>query len=130
MAPIDKKLEFKMYLFRYYHDRGWWQFEMPDQDDAQARVQKLPLAQPLGELVMKLPVPGPAHQNLAVAKTLSRYAGSSAQASRLFLSPRLLVFSCRSKLSASRRTAARLAAPLRSCWRRTSSPKVTSRLQC
>lgn len=58
MAPINKNSELKVYLFRYYHDGGWWQFEMPGTslDDAQARVQKLPLAQPLGELVMKLPV--------------------------------------------------------------------------
>ena len=36
---------------------------------------------------------GPAHQNLAFASTLSKYSGSNAQASRLFLSPRLFDFS-------------------------------------
>ena len=43
--------------------------------------------------VLPLVPSGPAHQNLAFASTLSKYSGSNAQASRLFLSPRLFDFS-------------------------------------
>ncbi len=50
----------KTYLFKYYHDGSWWNFELPatDADDAKARVQKLPHAQLEGELMMKLPAVG------------------------------------------------------------------------
>ena len=48
---------FKTYLYRYFHDGSWWCLEISatDYDDAQARVNKLPHAQPLGELVVKVP---------------------------------------------------------------------------
>ena len=51
---------FKTYLFEYFHDGSWWQVEIPatDMDDAQARINKLPLAKPVGELVAKLPPGG------------------------------------------------------------------------
>jgi hypothetical protein len=49
--------EFRVYLFKYFHEGSWWQIEIPatTMDDAQARIKKLPLAQPLGELVAKFP---------------------------------------------------------------------------
>lgn len=49
--------EYKVFLFKYFHDGSWWHIEIPatTMDDAQARIRKLPLAQPLGEMVAKLP---------------------------------------------------------------------------
>lgn len=54
-SPIET--EFKTYLFRYFHDGSWWQFEIPatSPDDAQARIRKLPLAKLDGELVARIP---------------------------------------------------------------------------
>jgi hypothetical protein len=51
------KSEFKTYLFKYFHDGKWWMVEIPatSQDDAQERINKLPLAQPLGECFAKIP---------------------------------------------------------------------------
>ncbi|MDX1961602.1 MAG: hypothetical protein SFX18_00525 [Pirellulales bacterium] len=55
-----KNLEtsYKVYLFKYYHDGSWWHIELPatDLEDAQARINKLPHAQALGELKAKIPV--------------------------------------------------------------------------
>lgn len=47
----------RIFLFKYFHDGSWWTLEIPaaTQDDAQARIKKIPLAQPLGELTMKVP---------------------------------------------------------------------------
>jgi hypothetical protein len=52
-----KTSNYKTYLVKYFHDEAWWQIEITATsfDDAQARIKKLALAQPLGELVMKLP---------------------------------------------------------------------------
>lgn len=48
---------FKTYLFEYHHEGGTWMVEIhaTSLDDAQARIRKLPLAKPLGELVAKVP---------------------------------------------------------------------------
>jgi hypothetical protein len=50
----------KTFLYKYFHKGSWWTVEIPasDRDDAQARINKLPLAQPVGELVVKLPASG------------------------------------------------------------------------
>lgn len=47
----------KTYLFEYFHDGSRWMVEIPgtDLDDATARINKLPLAKPVGELVAKVP---------------------------------------------------------------------------
>lgn len=49
--------KFKSYLYRYFHEGTWWQFEIQaaSAEDAQARVNKLPLAQYLGVVAMKMP---------------------------------------------------------------------------
>lgn len=49
--------EYKTYLFQYHHDGSTWMVEIKatSLDDAQARIRKLPLAKPLGELVAKVP---------------------------------------------------------------------------
>lgn len=49
--------EYKTFLFKYFHEGKWWMVEIPatSQDDAQARINKLPLAQPLGECFAKIP---------------------------------------------------------------------------
>lgn len=49
--------EYKTFLFEYFHDGARWCVEIPavDMEDAQARINKLPLATPLGEMVAKLP---------------------------------------------------------------------------
>lgn len=49
--------EFKTFLFEYFHDGKKWMVEIPatSLDDAQARINKLPLAKPLGELVARIP---------------------------------------------------------------------------
>ena len=48
---------YKTFLYKYFHEGSWWMVEISatSEDDAQARINKLPLAQPLGELVMKVP---------------------------------------------------------------------------
>jgi hypothetical protein len=48
---------FKTYLFEYFHDGATWMVEIPatSMDDAKARIRKLPLAKPLGEMVAKVP---------------------------------------------------------------------------
>lgn len=50
--------KFEVYLFEYFHDGSWWSFEIPatSVEDAQARVNKLPLAKHLGVLHAKIPV--------------------------------------------------------------------------
>jgi hypothetical protein len=50
-------VKFKTYIFEYFHEGGWWMVEIPatSLDDAQARILKLPLAKPVGELVVKIP---------------------------------------------------------------------------
>jgi hypothetical protein len=47
----------KVFLFRYYHQGSWYVFEIhaTSMDDAQQRIKKLPLAQPMGELMAKIP---------------------------------------------------------------------------
>lgn len=52
-----EKDEFKVYLFEYFHDGSRWTLQIPatSMDDAQARVRKLPLAKPLGEVVAIIP---------------------------------------------------------------------------
>jgi hypothetical protein len=48
---------FKVFLFKYFHDGRWWMVEIPASslDDAQARINKLPHAQVMGEMVAKIP---------------------------------------------------------------------------
>ena len=55
-----ESISYKTFLFEYHHDGGTWMLEVPgtDLDDAKARVKKLPLARPLGELVAKIPARG------------------------------------------------------------------------
>ncbi|MGD9710451.1 MAG: hypothetical protein AB7V46_00140 [Thermomicrobiales bacterium] len=50
----------KTYLYKYFHKGSWWTLEIPgvDRDDAQARINKLPLAQYQGEVVLKIPASG------------------------------------------------------------------------
>lgn len=50
-------MEYKTYLFEYFHEGSWWMVEISatSLDDAQARIRKLPLAKPVGELVAKIP---------------------------------------------------------------------------
>jgi hypothetical protein len=49
--------KYKTFLYKYFHEGSWWVVEISatNDDDAQARINKLPLAQPMGVLVMKLP---------------------------------------------------------------------------
>lgn len=53
---------YRTYLFEYFHEGSRWSFEIPANslEDAQARVNKLPLAKYVGVLEMKIPayVPG------------------------------------------------------------------------
>jgi hypothetical protein len=48
---------YKTFLYKYFHEGSWWMVEIAatNEDDAQARINKLPLAQPMGELMMKVP---------------------------------------------------------------------------
>ena len=50
----------KTFLFEYFHNGSTWVVEVPavDMDDAEARIKKMPLARPLGELVVKVPAHG------------------------------------------------------------------------
>lgn len=52
-----QKCEYKTFLFEYFHEGKSWLVEIPatSMDDAQARVNKLPLAKPLGEVFAKIP---------------------------------------------------------------------------
>lgn len=53
---MDEK--WNTYLFRYQHDEAIWSFEIKarSEQDARERLEKLPYAQYLGVLQMKLPV--------------------------------------------------------------------------
>ena len=48
---------FKTYLFKYFHDGSEWLLEIKASslDDAQARINRLPWAKPVGELVATVP---------------------------------------------------------------------------
>lgn len=48
---------FKRYLFEYFHEGSKWQIEIKatSLDDAQARINRLPWAKPVGELVATVP---------------------------------------------------------------------------
>ena len=49
---------FKTYLISYHHEGAQWNLELPARsydEDARARLKKLPLAQIDGELVMSVP---------------------------------------------------------------------------
>jgi len=48
----------KTHLFKYHHEGAAWSFEIPaaSEEDARERLLKLPDAQYLGVLQMKLPV--------------------------------------------------------------------------
>lgn len=48
---------YKTYLYEYHHDGSQWTFEIVARsaEDAQARVDKMPLAKQLGTLEMKIP---------------------------------------------------------------------------
>ena len=54
---MSKSDKFKVFLFEYFHEGSWWHLEIPatSQEDAQARINKLPLAKPVGEMVAKIP---------------------------------------------------------------------------
>lgn len=56
ITPSHNCESFKTFLFQYFHDGSWWSVEMPalSQEDAIARMKKLPLAQYSGELVEKI----------------------------------------------------------------------------
>jgi hypothetical protein len=56
-TPIDVDVVSKTFLFRYFHNGSWWTLEIPgtNREDAQARVNKLPLAQYQGELMLTIP---------------------------------------------------------------------------
>ena len=55
-TPSHDCESFKTFLFQYFHDGHWWSVEMPamSQEDAIARMKKLPLAQYSGELIEKI----------------------------------------------------------------------------
>lgn len=48
---------FSTFLFEYYHEGSWWLVEVKatNLDDARARMDKMPLAKPLGEQFAKYP---------------------------------------------------------------------------
>lgn len=54
---MKNEQEYKSYLFRYYHNGSWWNLEIPatSLEDAQERINKLPNAQPLGEMMARIP---------------------------------------------------------------------------
>jgi hypothetical protein len=54
MADTD---HFKVYLFEYFHEGSWWTVKIhaTSMDDAQARMNKFPLAKPVGELFAEIP---------------------------------------------------------------------------
>jgi hypothetical protein len=47
----------KTYLFKYFHEGSEWMLELKasSQEDAQARLNKLSWAKPMGELIAKVP---------------------------------------------------------------------------
>jgi hypothetical protein len=49
--------EFKVFLFEYHHNGRLWTVKVPatSMDDAQARMNKMPLAKPVGELIAEIP---------------------------------------------------------------------------
>jgi hypothetical protein len=49
--------EYKVFLFEYFHEGSWWTVKVPatSPDDARARINKMPLAKPVGELVAEFP---------------------------------------------------------------------------
>jgi hypothetical protein len=72
----DSSEGYKTFLFKYFHDGAEWIVEIPatSMEDAQARVRKLPLARPLGELVAKLPAgAGPLVRCLCWLRNAVRY---------------------------------------------------------
>jgi hypothetical protein len=54
---MTKSPKFQVYLFEYFHEGSWWSVKIPatSMDDAQARIDKMPLAKPVGELVAEVP---------------------------------------------------------------------------
>jgi hypothetical protein len=56
-SSVDVEQDYKMFLFEYYHDEAWWCFTIPAQSeqDAIARVRKLPFANFLGVVDMQTP---------------------------------------------------------------------------
>lgn len=44
-------------MFEYFHEGSWWvvQIKATSMDDAQVRLDKLPLAKPVGQLVARIP---------------------------------------------------------------------------
>lgn len=50
--------EWNKYLFQYYHDDSFWNLEIhaTSEEDARLRLNKLPNAQYVGVLQMKVPV--------------------------------------------------------------------------
>lgn len=56
-----KNEDFKVYLFECFHEDSRWSFQIPaaSVEDAQARVNKLPLAKYLGVLHATIPAAAP-----------------------------------------------------------------------
>lgn len=56
-----KEREYRTYLFSYRHEGATWGFEVKARspEDARARVRKMANAVYDGELIMKIPAPGP-----------------------------------------------------------------------
>jgi hypothetical protein len=55
---MSQSPKYRTYLFEYFHEGSWWSVELPatSMDDAQARMNKMPLAKPVGELYANIPV--------------------------------------------------------------------------
>jgi hypothetical protein len=71
---------FKRFLFEYFHEGSKWQVEIvaTSLDDAQARINRLPWAKPVGELIATVPASlGP----LAVAACWLKNLAASVRAS-------------------------------------------------
>ena len=53
---VDEE-RFSIHLFQYFHEGSWWTLEIPatSQEDAEARLNKLPHAQYLGGNAQKIP---------------------------------------------------------------------------
>lgn len=49
--------QYKVYLFEYFHEGSWWTMKVhaTSMDDAQARMNKMPLAKQLGEMYAEYP---------------------------------------------------------------------------
>lgn len=69
---------FKTYLFSYNHEGASWSFEIKarDQEDAMARLARLPFARYDGELMLSIPV-GPAGPWLALIRLWRWLRGQS-----------------------------------------------------